>query len=471
MFSCDTCGKQFINKSRYTQHQNIKTPCSRVSESATQSNKIEEKNVSIDHSSFDTLKKYYNDVLNKDKSTYTSSNDEPTPIDCIMEMIRKIPDELWTRKGLTILDPCCGNGNFSIPILFELEKYHDRRTILETILEFNDINQNRLDNVKTVFCQNTYQLQITNHNFLTYSTTKTYDLIVANPPYAKLLENGKRASKNHNLIKDFIKKALSFLKPNGYLLFITPDNWMSYADRNELIEIITSLQIIHLDIHSAKKYFKKIGSSFTWYIIQNTTFYKDISITGIWKKKEYASTIVSQKRKYIPLLYNQMVQNILSKTIDNIDLPKFDMKTSSDLHKYTKASYISEQQTEEFQYKLIHTPSQTVYASRPHKFQEGYKVFLSTTDKYKVFIDECGMTQSIVFILCESKEQAERYKLILEHPLYVFINNICRWGNFNNIRILKSFPLPSIAYSGNYQELYDYFSITEEEVAYMLENL
>jgi tRNA1(Val) A37 N6-methylase TrmN6 len=41
-----------------------------------------------------------------------------------------------------------------------------------------------------------------------------YDLIVANPPYAKLLENGKRASKNHNLIKVFIEKTLEQLKPN-----------------------------------------------------------------------------------------------------------------------------------------------------------------------------------------------------------------------------------------------------------------
>ena len=166
-----------------------------------------------------------------------------------------------------------------------------------------------------------------------------------------------------------------------------------------------------------------------------------------------------------------MVQQILAKTIDNGDLPKFEMKTSSDLHKYTKADCISEHQTDVYPYKLIHTPSQTVYASRPHKFQEGYKVFLSTTDKYKVFIDECGMTQSIVFILCESREQAERYKLILEHPLYVFINNICRWGNFNNIRILQSFPLPSIEYTGNHKEIYDYFSITYEESQYMLENL
>ena len=427
--------------------------------------------ITIDNSSFDVIKQYYDEILNTDKSTYKSTNDEPTPIDCITEMITKIPNELWKNKDLSILDPCCGNGNFSIPIIFELLKYHDKKTILEKILEFNDINESRLENVRSVFCSEKYNLQITNHNFITFNTTKKYDLIVANPPYAKLLENGKRASKNHNLIKDFIEKALSQLKPNGYLLFITPDNWMSYADRNVLIQIITTLQIIHLDIHNAKKYFKKIGSSFTWYIIQNCPFYKNINVSGIWKKKEYVSSVKSTKRKYIPLLYNQIVQNILSKTIDNISLPKFDIKTSSDLHKYTKAKFISTEKTEEFKYKLIHTPSQTVYSSRPHKFQEGYKIFISTTDKYRVFIDKCGMTQSIVFIICSNEEQAKKYLQILQHPLYVFINNICRWGNFNNIRILQSFPIPNIEYSGNYEELYNYFNITKQEIEYINANL
>jgi len=467
--TCEKCGKEFNSKSHYTQHEKRKTLCvndRKIKEVIQSTNKI-----NIDTSTFDEIKKYYDEILNIDKSTYKSSNDEPTPIDCICEMISKIPNDLWSKSDLTILDPCCGNGNFSIPIIFKLLKYHDKQIILEQILEFNDINESRLENVRDVFCSKKYNLQITNHDFITFNTSKKYDLIVANPPYAKLLENGKRASKNHNLIKDFIEKALSQLKPNGYLLFITPDNWMSYADRNVLIEIITSLQIIHLDIHNAKKYFKKIGSSFTWYIIQNCPFYKNINVSGIWKKKEYVSSVISKPRKYIPLLYNQMVQNILSKTIDNETLPKFEVKTSSDLHKYTKAAFINHEKTEEYKYKLIHTPSQIVYSSKPHKFQEGYKIFISTTDKYSVFIDNCGMTQSIVFILCSNEEQAKKYLEILQHPLYVFINNICRWGNFNNIRILQSFPIPSIEYSGNHHEIYDYFNITKSEIEYISANL
>jgi hypothetical protein len=187
-----------------------------------------------------------------------------------------------------------------------------------------------------------------------------------------------------------------------------------------------------------------------------------MTVSGIWKKKEYTSSVVCSPRKYIPLLYNQTVQSILSKTVDS-SLTKFDVKTSSDLHKYTKKQYIRDSPDEEYRYRLIHTPCQTVYASRPHKFQDGYKVFISTTDKYKVFVDNCGMTQSIVFILCSSEDQAKKYAEILEHPLFVFINNICRWGNFNNIRILQSFPLAEC----KPQEIYDHFHLTEEEVRFI----
>lgn len=421
--------------------------------------------------SFTEIQEYYDKVLNNDRSTYKSSNDEPTPIDCVKEMISKIPTEIWKKKDLSILDPCCGNGNFHIPIYYELLKYHDMKTILEKMLYFNDINEKRLENVKKSFIGSEYKLQISQRDFLKYDkileTEKgRYDMIVANPPYAKLLANGKRASKNHNMIKDFIEMSLSLLKPEGYMLFITPDNWMSYADRNTLIEKLTSLQIVHLDIHNAKKYFKKIGSSFTWYIIQNCPSYMDINVSGIWKKTEYISNVKSQRRKYIPLYYNGIIQNILSKTIDDDSMKKFTVETSSYLHKYTKAEYINNVETEKFKYKLIHTPKQIVYSSIPHKFQEGYKVFISTTDKYSVFIDNCGMTQSIVFIRCENEEEAKKYKRILEHPLYVFINNICRWGNFNNIRILQHFPIPN-----NEKEIYKSFNITEEEIEFITENI
>ena len=461
-FTCEKCAKTFrILLQTPEQNTNNATNVTNVT--------------NINTSTSAQLQQYYDKVLNLDKSTYKSSNDEPTPINCIKEMIAKLPDELWRRPDLKILDPCCGNGNFAIPVLEQLLHSPNaitKKHIMENVLYFNDTNQARLQNVRSVFCADTYNLHISADDFLTpnASAYQKYDLIMVNPPYAKLMEDGKRASKNHNLIKDFIEASLAQLKPNGYLLFITPDNWMSYADRNQLIERLTSLQIIHLDIHGAKRHFKKIGSSFTWYIIQNCAAYKNMTISGLWKNKSYTSSVISKPRKFIPLFYTDVVESILSKTVNNADLAKFEVKTSSDLHRFTKNEFISNDKTATHIYKLIHTPKQTVYASRPHKYQEGYKVFMSTTDKYGVFVDNCGMTQSIVFILCGSKEQAESYKQILEHPMYVFINNICRWGNFNNIRILQHFPKPPLGMTSE-RDIYEHFGISAEEQTFIQNNL
>lgn len=417
------------------------------------------------YNTYNEIKSYYNETLNKDKKSFKTKNDEPTPIDCIEYMISKIPDELWDRPNLKILDPCAGNGNFFIPILYKLrEKYTDAE-IFEK-LYFNDTNDIRINNIKQIFDSSKNNLNITQKDFLEYDDEEIYDLNVANPPFAKLLPNGKRASKNHNMIKEFIIKSLKVVKEGGYLLYITPDNWMSKADRNHLIKDLTKYQIIHLNIHKSKDYFPKIGSSFTWYIIQKKPFYKDIEIEGRWRGIDYTSNVSSRIRSFIPQYYNSIIDSISQKTLENDTLVKFKVETTSDLHKYTKRHLISTVNDKEHPYKLIHTPKQTVYASRPHKWQDCWKVFISTTDAYGTFIDNCGMTQSVAFIRCESKKMAETYKKILDHEFYQFMNDICRWGNFNNIRILQSFPIPT-----DTKNIWNNFNLTEEEIQFVKDNV
>ena len=385
-------------------------------------------------STYAEKKHYYDTVLNTDKTTFQTSNDEPTPIDCVEEMMSSIPDTFWKTPDLCILDPCCGNGNFGLVAQQFLSP--------TAKMVFNDTNTRRLEVVKKVFALDT--VDVTCMDFLSeFPTDRMFDLIMANPPYAKFSTDGRRASKNHNLVGDFIKKSLSILKPGGFLLYIVPDNWMSYSDRNTLILKLTSLQFHTLNIHTAKKYFKKIGSSFTWFLLENTPYYTNFNVTGLWKKNEYSGMVNSCIRRFIPLYYTSTVQSLLKKTID-ADNEKFHVETSSFLHRYTKTKLISDTQTDAYPYRIIHTPTKTCYASIPHKYQDGYKVFISSTNVYGTFVDDCGMTQSIMFIRCKSKSEADRINTILQHPLYKFLNDICRWGNFNNIRVVQRFPIPSV---------------------------
>ena len=403
---------------------------------------------------YEELKKHYDDILNKDKSSYKSSNDEPTPIDCVEEMCSKLPESFFMRDHIKVLDPCCGNGNFHFVLRYMLNE----RARGSYELHFNDVNVDRTNNVKAIFGDDAI---ITNNDFLEFENPNKYDLIVANPPYAKLMSNGVRASKNHNLIQAFLHKSLELLHDGGYIMYIVPDNWMSLSDRNSVIKQLTQYQFHWLDIHTAKKFFPKIGSSFTWFIVEKTPFYKPFNVETLYKKGHFCSIVYSQVRQYIPLLYTDTVQTILKKTID-MNNQKFAVETSSDLHKTTKKICISDVQNATFSHRLIHTPKQTVYANRPHKFQEGWKVFISTTDTYKVFVDTCGMTQSIAFIRCETEDKANAIKTILNHKLYVFLNNICRWGNFNNVRILQRFPK-----AVDVSTVYETFELTNEEIGFV----
>jgi adenine-specific DNA-methyltransferase len=414
--------------------------------------------MNIYNNNYAELKTHYDETYNKDKSTYKNSNDEPTPIGCIEEMLEKIPQSAWNPK-MKILDPCCGNGNFHLYAWNKLKELGiDDEDIVKNNLFFNDINFKRLENVRQVYGEDS---NITLFDFLRYPEDEKYDIIYANPPYAKFTKEGKRASKNHTMVRDFLDKSLKMLKTGGFLVYIIPDNWMSLADRNLVIKELTANQILHLNIHGAKKWFPKIGSSFTWMVLEKKAPYKDTRVECRFQGKEYTSNIRMSKRSFVPLLWTKEVRSIFSKTIDKVN-QKYAVQTSSDLHKYTKKKLISDTKTHEFSHKLIHTPSTTVWANRKHKFQDGYKCFISTTSYYGTFVDDCGMTQSIAFIRCKDKTEAGEIKSILDHDLYKFLNNVCRWGNFNNIRILQKFPVPKDANS-----IYDSFGITADEIDFI----
>lgn len=404
---------------------------------------------------YETLKVRYDNDLNKDKSLFTSSNDEPTPIGCIEEMMAAVPADFWSQKGLRILDPCCGNGNFHFVIGTRLLAGGYDATEVADTLHFNDTNESRLKQVRAIFGSSA---KITSNDFLAIPTEGLYDMVVMNPPYARLMPDGKRASKNHGLAVSFLTRGLNALADGGFLVAIVPDSWMSLADRNDFCDLITQYQFHTLNIHCAKSWFPKVGSSFTWFVVQKVAGVKPFKVAYLAKGSIHKSMVNSQRRPFIPLQWSSHIQSIFEKTVDNSALPKYAVETSSNLHRYTQREFICDEPDATHKWRLIHTPKQTAWASRPHKFQEGWKIFLSTTDKYKAFPDNCGMTQSIAFIRVGSEEEAKRISEILMHPLYVFLNNACRYGNFNNIRVLQRFPVCS-------GDPFVAFGLTAEEIA------
>lgn len=397
---------------------------------------------------FDAISRYF-DRLNGDASHFQTTNDICTPMGCVREMVDTIPSELWKRPDLKVLDSCCGNGNF--------HAYIQKKAPMES-LYFNEINSFRIRNVKRIFGGH---INLTQRDFLKFGGGSLfgnkYDLIVSNPPYAKF-NNGKRASKNHNLSRAFIHKAIDLTKDGGYILFIVPNNWMSYSDRNVLPGLMSRHQFLHLNVHGAKKWFPKVGSSFTWFLLHKVPNEYKFPVENNYWKHDRVEAQLDRNADFIPLYYSETVRHLINKTIYS-DSPKYQVETTSDLHRYTKQDLMRKHKDRKYKYRLIHTPSQELWSSVPHKYQNGWKVFISLSDKYRTFIDDCGMTQSVAFVRCRTKREAIKVKGELDHPVYRGINNLTRYGNFNNIRVLQHLPLlKNVSLTRRETELAEYFA-------------
>ncbi len=114
------------------------------------------------------------------------------------------------------------------------------------------------------------------------------------------------------------------------------------------------------------------------FVVENNYIWKDVTKVQLGVGEEF-----------VPLYLSRHVLNILRKTVNDKTLPKYAIETTSDLHRTTKKALISNTKTTSFKYRLIHTPSQTVWSKKKHKYQDGRKVFISLTNQYETFVDNC----------------------------------------------------------------------------------
>ena len=273
------------------------------------------------------------DLLNKDTSHMNSSDDICTPIECVKKMIDYIPENFW-KKNIKVLDPCAGNGNFGA--------YCMTKTSLNNIW-FNEINEIRYNNCKSILNPQ----HMSNKDFFTITDEK-WDLIMANPPYSG------GGNKNRSLSNSFIEHSIDLLNNEGYLCFVTPNNWMTYNNSNTtLYRLLNEGSFVVID-NDVKKYFKGVGSSFTIFIWQKGILSNKTYVVNNYLKKDVQKDVeIYRDLKFIPLYISQEVLDIIKKGVGEEENHRFFYRC--DLHNFTQKKYLSDIQNEEFKYKTIHT--------------------------------------------------------------------------------------------------------------------
>lgn len=359
------------------------------------------------------------DNLNKDNSHKLSNDDICTPMECVKTMLDYIPKHFWQQENIRVLDPCCGNGNFGAYAMF--------KTDIKNIY-FNEINKKRLQNCKNIL----NPPNISDYDFLGIEShiLGHFDLIMANPPYSG------GGNKNRSMSNKFIESSIEKLNDKGYLCFVTPNNYMTYNNNNTTLKKLLSLGSFLVINNDAKKYFKGIGSSFSIMIWQKGVNNHKTTIINNYLLKDIQHNIAIPKDlPFLPLYISQnilnLVQKLISKTPNNFTY-------RCDLHNFTQKAFLSDTQDNTYKYRTIHTPRKTRYASKKQDIYDKHIIIIPLSTYFIPYIEsKTNTTQSVGYFAFESKKEASDYLKILNKPHFKVLIHLTRYGNFNNIMVLK----------------------------------
>ena len=366
---------------------------------------------------YNSICEYYN-KLNEDPSHYESSDDICTSMECVNVMVSYIPDELWKRDNLKVIDVCCGNGNFGVGCM--------SKTSLNNVW-FNELSDVRYENCKKLLNPE----HITKGDALQISSFGEWDLSIANPPYSG------GGNKNQSLSNKFIEHSIDLLKDGGYLCFVTPNNWMTYNNKNTTLERLLNEGSFLVIDNSAKKYFPGVGSSFTIFVWQKGVMDNKTRVINDYLVKDEQVVSIPKTLPFVPLYLSQETISLVEKYVD-VEKQNGRFFYRCDLHNFTQKDKLSDVKDDVFKYETIHTARKTRYATFKQDIYDKWITVIPLSTYFIPYVrHNVNTTQSVGYIAFDTEEEATKYLEILNNPLFKVLIHITRYGNFNNIMLLK----------------------------------
>jgi hypothetical protein len=255
---------------------------------------------------------------------------------------------------------------------------------------------------------------------------KKFDVVVGNPPY-----NEEVKDSDTSFYTFFIKKSIELLKPNGQLAYVTPYSWIGKVSKSKKIDYqtINQYQLDKLVLFDNSFKFFKAGTTVCYFIMR--PFIKKYQTNIIQKTKastfEFADYI--PEGKSLPSIFTNESLSIHNKLVN---LEKVGFKFTTECHgQHLKLNNLVEDHIYgAYEYKTYYSHRLIRYASKKMKDFEYWKCMIAgTSDISTAWIDEkCNTNEDVMYLVFESKKEAEHQLKILGHPIYQYISKMYRRG-------------------------------------------
>lgn len=368
-----------------------------------------------------------------------------------------IPLEIWRDPETKWLDPANGIGNFPFVAFYMLDfqlKNHGtkgskewtdeirRKHIVEKMLYMIEIDRG---NVNTTFkimdylasgskpnicCADTLKLK--DEDLQRHFGVNRFDVVMGNPPFQSPGENMAGTTAGRGSLWDkFVVNCVKLLKPNMFLVFVTPPMWRK--PESSMWNLLTkNMRLTFLHIFDKKKSSKefKVSQRIDMYIIRNTT---DNSNTYVIDERGDFHTLDIAKFNFLPNYAYNEISNIITdvehgtKVIFNTIYHASSTKNKPRLTP-----------DNDYKYPVVHNITKNGLGIRYVKDNTlGHfgvpKVLLNLNEQqypYNDFEGKYGMTQLTFGIPITSKEEGDQIVEAINSDRFKEIIKATKWGAF-----------------------------------------
>lgn len=430
-----------------------------------------------------------------------SNAEVSTPFKLRQEMLNKIPVEFWTSIK-KVFEPCVGKGGFIIDIIDRfmdgLEEYiPDERerykTIVEECLYFSDINPTNIFICKLLIDPyNEYKLNYNEGNTLELDIKEKWDIdgfdaVIGNPPY-----EAQKATGDNKLYLDFTSYSIENIYDNALLLFIVPTNIKNYItnqDKNRSY-ISNFMEIMYLSLNTSNKYFPKIGTYFSYFLIKKNIVKSCQTKTAFMRGKKIENSIITINEKdELPLCLSNKdinlinkVSNLIKKQWNTLDIKKAlyqktnKKKCTQRIRKsHIKSGDIKENYNETYKYKIIdkitkgHTFPGIYYYNNYKMLDYGKQKIIMCSGGYLMpSLDKEGLynlSDNMLYILINDLSEYEGLTILINSLLIKYLNKVTMTDGLHGrdlvIKNIKNITLSNIKCEN---DIYSQLNITKDEL-------
>lgn len=295
-----------------------------------------------------------------------------------------------------------------------------------------------------------------------------FDCTLTNPPY----QDSSHVEKKNTLWRKWITMNEELTNDGGIVSLVVPSSWMGSSPilkESFLNEDKKSLKfnITHINRDECKKHFPGIGSTFSYFIMenkeyQNKTYVVSKNLNGeidVAKDLDLNTCILD----VFPRDLTNSGLSIIRKTLSE-NVVKLGVINNTYNHSVHRDRWRL-QQDEEFKYPIQNTPSKLYWYNYPHPHQGLSKVLIPTTTYYRnQMLSTYGVTQSFCYYLLNEDEDNQIVQNNINNKLFDYLNECFRYANWNSVNLLRKLPKIPFDKLMSDTEIYEYFNLTTEEI-------